>query len=412
MSVAQPVRRNSTSYRQGMVLGLTMAETLLLLVFCLLIAAASVFSYKREQLREAQFEKQTLSASLIEANEKIKQMQARLPDGVIADDWDHFLRNYPYIEKLGKEGVSLKEAAEAADIVSAAIQAKKDGATAEDVTKSIALQQAIEDEFSGLPDGVPSNKKLTSFIREGWQVLKGSTKSGDKGKHDWPPIITLSEADGHYFDTGKAVLSDKFRAALSGPIINQLLRIIKDYPDVNVVEVIGHTDEQPFVQRRFSNLDQQLIPVLQRKRNSSTAMLTPADNAGLGLARAVSVSQILLQDERLASRFAILPYSGAQLVHVNNSLVLAGTGAEMKERRRIEIRLRKSNRVGLPIASPLPPAPLPKQKPAATPSLGADEIDTAGGQPRRTVREPVKPEPRREGAPTGANRPFGWFFRN
>ena len=117
-----------------------------------------------------------------------------------------------------------------------------------------------------------------------------------------------------------------------------------DYPDVNVIEVIGHTDEQPLVQRS-SNLDELLMPVLQGK--SSVIRLTPADNAGLGLARAVSVTQVLLKDERL-SRLAILPYSGAQLVNVNDSLVLAGSGGDVKERRRIEIRLRKSDKTMIP----------------------------------------------------------------
>ena len=74
--------------------------------------------------------------------------------------------------------------------------------------------------------------------------------------------------------------------ALSGPVIDELLAKIADYPDVNVIEVIGHTDEQPLVQRP-SNLDELLMPVLQGK--SSVIRLAPADNAGLGLARAVSV---------------------------------------------------------------------------------------------------------------------------
>jgi flagellar motor protein MotB len=51
------------------------------------------------------------------------------------------------------------------------------------------------------------------------------------------------------------VLSPNFRKALSGKVIEELLGIIRDYPGVNVIEVIGHTDEQPIV-RRPSNLDQ------------------------------------------------------------------------------------------------------------------------------------------------------------
>jgi len=390
-----------------MVLGLTMAETLLLLVFCLLMAAASVFSYKLNQLKEAQLEEQALRDSLREAQSKIEVMQTQMPEGVISDNWQHLLRGYPHVETLNKAGVSLKEAADAADVVVVAIKAKENGVTAEDVTKSIALQQIIKKEFSGSPDGVPSNEQIASIIREGRQALTGSNKSGGKGKHDWPPIITLSEADGHYFDTGSAVLSDKFSAALSGPVVDQLLRIIANYPDVNVIEVIGHTDEQPLVQRP-SNLDELLMPVLQRK--SSVVRLTPADNAGLGLARAVSVAQVLLNDKRL-SRFAILPYSGAQLVNVNDSLVLTSTGASVKERRRIEIRVRKSDRVELPTAAPRTTT---IKKRALSPSSTTAEINTAGTQSQPTLPDPQPPKPAAEVQPEskGVKKPFRWLFRN
>lgn len=34
-------------------------------------------------------------------------------------------------------------------------------------------------------------------------------------KHDWPPIICLSEADGYFFESGSAELSPEFLATLS-----------------------------------------------------------------------------------------------------------------------------------------------------------------------------------------------------
>ena len=259
MSAAQPVLRDSTSYRQGMVLGLTMAETLLLLVFCLLIAAASVFSYKVNQLKEAKTEQQALRDSLTEAETKLEILQTKGPGGDITDDWQHLVRVYSDSKKLDTAGVQLKEVAEAADVVKTAIQAKKDGASAQDVTNAMALKSAIEKEFPG-----SSKEQIISYIREGRRVQITEGKTGGKGKHDWPPIITLSEANGHYFDTGSAVLSEQFREALSGPVIDELRRNIADYPDVNVIEVIGHTDEQPLVQRP-SNLDELLMPVLQGK---------------------------------------------------------------------------------------------------------------------------------------------------
>lgn len=48
------VVQQSSSYRQGLVLGLTMAEVILLLVFCLLIAMASFI--RQEQTKRASIE--------------------------------------------------------------------------------------------------------------------------------------------------------------------------------------------------------------------------------------------------------------------------------------------------------------------------------------------------------------------
>lgn len=415
MSVAQTIRRDSASYRQGVVLGLTMAETLLLLVFCLLIAAASTFTHKLKQVKDLEAAKQSLDISLQDARSTIELMQSHAPDGAITDEWKRIVRVYgPAIQKMEKAGVPIKEAGDAADDIAELMKARKEGLTSDEVTGSIELTKAIKDEFSGTPGGVPKSEQIVSLIREGLQAQTAKADSPGSGKHKWPPIITLSEADGKYFDTGSAVLSDKFRAALTGSVMDELLRNIAAYPEVNVIEVIGHTDEQPLAQQS-SNLDALLMPVLQGK--ASVVRLKPADNAGLGLARAVSVSQVLLEEKRL-SRFAVLPYSGAQLVNVNDSLVLAGIGGDVKERRRIEIRLRQSDKVHLPVASPAqPPAPERATKPAAPPSSASDQVDTAVAEPKPTVpgpepaRPPAKPA-RPAQSPANLESPFRWFFRN
>jgi hypothetical protein len=48
---------------------------------------------------------------------------------------------------------------------------------------------------------------------------------------------------------------------------------------------------------------------------------------------------MLNQDERL-KRFSVLPLSGAQLIKLDENLT-TGSKGDVKERRRIEIRLRK-----------------------------------------------------------------------
>jgi hypothetical protein len=132
---------------------------------------------------------------------------------------------------------------------------------------------------------------------------------------------------------------------------------------VDVIEVVGHTDEQP-IGVRLSNLDQGLVPVL--RSGAPIGSLVPADNAGLGLARAVSVVSVLRQSNLLAG-YKLIPLSGAQLVNTDETLALAGMPGDIRERRRIEIRLRKSSPHDAPIqqevTASIPEVPLPKPRP-------------------------------------------------
>src|SRR5262245_64146051 len=50
MSVSETVVRQSWSYRRGLVLGLTMAEVILLIVFALLIALAAVWRAEHQEM--------------------------------------------------------------------------------------------------------------------------------------------------------------------------------------------------------------------------------------------------------------------------------------------------------------------------------------------------------------------------
>jgi hypothetical protein len=137
----------------------------------------------------------------------------------------------------------------------------------------------------------------------------------------------------------------------------------------------GHTDEQKIIPRN-SNLDALLLDILHHTGNVSS--LTPADNAGLGLARATAVVRVLMLDVRLKD-YTLLPLSGGQLIGVDDRLTKGGGGDE-RERRRIEIRVRRANSTEVstsalrppaisPAATSPPPtsaAPIPPQAPAAS----------------------------------------------
>jgi len=179
----------------------------------------------------------------------------------------------------------------------------------------------------------------SELVRAAKEGLAARARPAETDGHKWPPIINLSEAEGYFFSSGSASLDDKFSKHLKSAIPEKLMDIAAKF-DVNVIEVIGHTDEQP-LSARTSNLDRELPKILA---GGSISDLKPADNAGLGLARALAVANVLSTDTRLA-KFRILPLSGAQLIDNNDRLTRpTDKPGDVKERRRIEIRMRKTER--------------------------------------------------------------------
>jgi flagellar motor protein MotB len=353
------IERQSSSYRQGLVLGLTMAEIMLLLVFCLLLATSVAMVYEHDRRIAAETGLlQVIGAEgggdrLAEAQRVVRQAEAYRA-------LTERLKRYPPLDKLGEENPSparqaeideawrrLVEGAEAAGELSrAGIDAsttKRDAeffATAERIKKEgLDLNKLREDaQFAQtLKKLLAENKIPTKTPSDIVDLAKEGMTAGPMSEgHKWPPIISLSEAGGYYFESGSAELSGEFKAALTSKVVPRILEIAAQYPDVNIIEVVGHTDEQ-HIRKRYSNMDDEILDSL---KSGDVASLVPADNAGLGLARAVAVVTRFLQDERLKPFARILPLSGAQLIRVDETLTHGAEG-DVRERRRIEIRLRK-----------------------------------------------------------------------
>jgi flagellar motor protein MotB len=156
--------------------------------------------------------------------------------------------------------------------------------------------------------------------------------------HRWPPIITLTEAEQYAFETGSAELSDKLRDALTTTIKDQILDILSEGYGAEVIEVVGHTDERPIT--GYSNLNDRLVPTLADQWSANQLM--PADNVGLGMARAVAVVKVL-QSVITDPSIDIIPLSGGQAVELNDKLSTGLNSGDQPSRRRIEIRLRQRN---------------------------------------------------------------------
>lgn len=314
-------------YNRGLILGLTMAESMLLLVFCLLLVAAAIINSERqkaaaalEQLAAVRNEVQEAKTSLeTERNDgkrlrdRVAELEATLAALGSSSDQAQAL------QKEWRELVQARDALRAYENL---------GVTPQEVEKLEELADALHRHGFSVADVAAAEKRLQ-------QLVALETAQSASRPHEWPPIINLSEAGGYYFQSGSAELTRAFEQKLRGSITAQIAESLARY-NVDVIEVIGHTDEQP-ISRTGSNFDQTVVDVVDG-RKPITAII-PADNAGLGIARAIAVANVLRSNSGLKGA-AILPMSGAQLVLPGDALT-NGHAGNVESRRRIEIRIRR-----------------------------------------------------------------------
>jgi flagellar motor protein MotB len=348
------ILRQRSSYRRGLVLGLTMAEIMILLVFCLLIAMATFL--KREETRRVAAEQELQQQGLqyerarevmaelgksVALAEKIQSLSGLSDPQAIDKYWRELVDSRTVVSEIEKK-LSVKELREGLATISAL---RANGIDVDKAIHDSEMVAAIQRAMTRPGEPAVATQAILDAIARG-------TAAGGSGGHQWPPIIRMSEADGYYFKSGSAELSPTFQDTLINKTPNEILNYIRKY-DVDVIEVVGHTDERPIGLRQYSNLDRDLLSVL--KNETGVVSLIPADNAGLGLARAVAVVSVLRQSALLAG-YKLIPLSGAQLVNTDETLAIAGSPGDIQQRRRIEIRLRKS--APSDATSSVPPLPL------------------------------------------------------
>lgn len=241
---------------------------------------------------------------LSEKNEKLERMVADAAK--VGEDWRELTLARDAVEKLSEQGFSAQE------------------------VLALAPSMKLLKERGFLKDAsAPIANRLNELFR-------AAEATQNAKLHDWPPIINLSEAGGYFFTVGKAELSPEFEHNLKVHIAGPIAGYLKEY-DVDVIEVIGHTDEQP-LSGLPSNLDKSVGAVLADEMPVSRLQLS--DNAGLGLARAIAVAKVLRADSRLVGA-SVLPLSGAQLIMPGDILSDGKHAGDVETRRRIEIRIRR-----------------------------------------------------------------------
>lgn len=348
--------RQEKPYRRGLILGLTVAEIMILLIFVLLMALSAALASRDKKIKE--FEP-IASSELIEKikfsypkshsqEEYFKELVRAIDSDVAWGDGNRIIDEAMIADAaLGK---SLRLAAEKSSsskpldlmdkdlLDNASIgkklreAAKKNGDIDPEIVfdknllANAALGQTMREEAAQSPIRNPE-----AYLK--WLVAAAE----DNSKTTTPPFLNLSEAGGYYFDTGKATLRPQVEEKITTEII-PILRALVDQYNVDVVEVVGHTDEVPMV--GATNLDKRLIDAA--KANFSIEKLTSSDNAGLAMARAVSVVSLLKSSEALKD-LNILPLSGAQMILPDDMLADGSLSKSDEARRRIEIRLRRKS---------------------------------------------------------------------
>jgi outer membrane protein OmpA-like peptidoglycan-associated protein len=323
-------RLEHKGYNRGLILGLTMAESMLLLVFCLLLVAAALITTERNHRYEAEKKLQAAEQRVAELEKenaavatRLVQLQSRIGPDAVMNQATGTSTNTGTVSAADRENAQ-KEWRELVSTRQVLDDLKANGLQTSDLPGLAAVASMLRRQGIDMAN-------LPGEIR---RMVEGGAAAPIQG-HDWPPIINLSEAGGYYFQSGSAELTPPFAQKLDTTISDEIADNLSRY-QVDIVEVIGHTDEQP-VARGTSNLDKTFIDVMDGK--APIAALEPADNAGLGLARAIAVANVLKANPKLKDA-TVLPMSAAQLILPGDTVTL-GQGGNVENRRRIEIRIRR-----------------------------------------------------------------------
>ncbi len=338
MSVAESER----GHRRGVVLGFTMAEILLLLLFCLLLISTTALLDKD---REIEGLKQQVAVAagvdakaLPEAGLQLQMLLAKLfPGGVPKLSSADFSKLWETIVLArDMQSVAAASGVESADELAEVLTVFGDttgrAASAEEVQKLMAVLDRLVSAGAG------------SLTEPQLKSLVGSVAAGPAGVNDppgnrWPPIISL-DGNKYRFKTGSAEITPDFETYLVDDAAAKIAALLRQY-DADVIEIVGHTDEQVIEPReqKESNLDRVALPAVNGETDQE---LIPVDNAGLGLARAIEVARVLRNQPALQG-MKVVPLSAGQLLR-KGDLLSPGGGEALNDadRRRIEIRVRRS----------------------------------------------------------------------
>lgn len=374
------INAEGQGYRRGVIFGLTMAEVLLLLIFCLLLFLKLI----NDRMEEAEKKRDELKDKNVELEKSVSDLQEDLtvlesylattePQSNQSDFVQQISQSASLLEVFDPEKTSelttlLKEDPRALEKIKIAtddewaeLTTKTQFNVSEELYQTLsalneeqvqnlmgnadiaantppsALQDMTSKPATPAPDDSYRNELAAQVTIDELEKLAAGrmTEEGN----NWPPIISLPDAENFSFEVGSAKLTDGFKVQLRSNIADQILETLQQY-DADVIEVIGHTDLQRMRQEiRTTNLDAEALRFFTSDNDFT---LRAKDNAGLGYARALSVTKQLKNIPELKD-YTILPYSGAQLISPDETINLNPDQFDSSQLRRIEIRVRRKN---------------------------------------------------------------------
>lgn len=356
MKPSATISEEAESYRRGVIFGLTMAEVLLLLIFCILLFLKIINDELKTanrnlvQAEEELFVQEQLNKALSDENQSLAVQVVLSADGKVDNEFletvfEEFVRLQVTYPQKAEEFLSALD--ENPDLINELQLSTVD--EWEELTT--VAQYSVSKHEAAVLSKLNPDQRETFFmnvdiasqfsaeeIRKFREVtLQPATPTTlTPAGNNWPPIISLSEAKDYSFTVGSAKLTEEFQAALSNEISEQILGILEEY-DADVIEVIGHTDPQRMRSTRTTNLDDVSVSDLQ---DENDIVLRANDNAGLGYARALSVTRELMKVPNLQG-YSILPYSAAQMISPADEINLSPETYDPTQLRRIEIRVRR-----------------------------------------------------------------------
>ena len=374
------INAEGQGYRRGVIFGLTMAEVLLLLIFCLLLFLKLI----NDRMEEAEKKRDELKDKNVELEKSVSDLQEDLtvlesylattePQSNQSDFVQQISQSASLLEVFDPEKTSelttlLKEDPRALEKIKIAtddqwaeLTTKTQFNVSEELYQTLsalneeqvqnlmgnadiaantppsALQDMTSKPAPPTPDESYRDELAAQVTIDELEKLAAGrmTEEGN----NWPPIISLPDAENFSFEVGSAKLTDGFKVQLRSNIADQILETLQQY-DADVIEVIGHTDLQRMRQGIYTtNLDAEALRFFTSENDFT---LSAKDNAGLGYARALSVTKQLKNIPELKD-YTILPYSGAQLISPDETINLDPDQFDSSQLRRIEIRVRRKN---------------------------------------------------------------------